>query len=159
MASSPDIVTAWRIVKARYAASAFDGEGARLTGGRWTSPGRAAVYTADSIALAALELLVHLQSTTALDQYVVIPCRLQRRHITTVDAGSLPPDWRISPSRPTVRRIGDKWLDSGVTAVLSVPSVVVEEERNYILNPNHRDFSAITFEAPRTFAFDPRLRR
>ena len=159
MASSPDAVTAWRIVKAAYAVNAFSGDGARITGGRWSSPGRRAVYTAESIALAALELLVHLQSSEVLGQYVVIPCRFRRVQVTAVDTVTLPADWRTTPAPPALRAIGDQWLDSGATAVLSVPSAVVEGERNYILNPMHRDFASISIDQARTFTFDARLLR
>ena len=57
---------AWRIIKSRFAAEAFSGEGARLYGGRWNSPGTAMVYTAGSVSLATLELLVHLDNTSVL---------------------------------------------------------------------------------------------
>ena len=63
------MIYSWRLVHARYVAHAFDGEGARLYGGRWNSPGRPAVYTAGSLALAALEVLVHMQSRKALSNY------------------------------------------------------------------------------------------
>lgn len=159
MASSRDLVTAWRIVKAPYAANAFDGEGARLGGGRWSSQGRRVVYTADSAALAALELLVHLQSNAVLSQYVVIPCRFPRRLITTIDIGALPANWSASPAPADVQRLGDAWLTSRRTAVLSVPSAVIETERNYLLNPRHPDFASILIEPARPFAFDPRLTR
>ncbi len=159
MASSPDAVTAWRIVRAVYAANAFSGDGARITGGRWSSPGRRAVYTAESIALAAMELLVHLQSTAVLEQYVVIPCRFRRTQVTVVDSVTLPPDWRTTPAPSAICAIGNQWLDTGTTAVLSVPSAVVDGERNYVLNPGHRDFASIEIARPRPFSFDPRLAR
>ena len=66
---------AWRIVKASRAASAFDGEGARLYGGRWNSPGHALVYTAENVSLAALELLVHLQESALLASYLLLSVR------------------------------------------------------------------------------------
>lgn len=157
MAFSPDLVTSWRIVKSAYAASAFDGEGARIAGGRWTSPGRRAAYTAESISLAALEMLVHLGSSAVLAQYVVIPCSFPRRFITTIDRAMLHADWRMSPPLDSLRRIGDQWLTRKTTAVLSVPSAVINGERNYLLNPEHTDFAAIEFDRPRSFAFDPRL--
>src|SRR5262245_29579658 len=70
-------LTAWRIVKARHAANAFDGEGARLEGGRWNSPGTPTVYTSQSAALAALELLVHLGRGSILSAYTLIPCTFE----------------------------------------------------------------------------------
>jgi RES domain-containing protein len=159
MASSRDVVTAWRIVTTPYAPTAFDGEGARITGGRWNSPGRRAIYTADSIALAALELLVHLQNSAVLSQYVMIACRFPRRLVTAVDPGTLPANWNASPAPAAVRRIGDEWLANGTTPVLSVPSAVIDAERNYVLNPQHPDFASLAIEPPRAFAFDIRLAR
>lgn len=159
MASSRDIVTAWRIVKAAYAASAFDGEGARITGGRWNSAGRRMTYTADSIPLAALELLVHLQNTALIAEYVVVPCHFPRRLITTIDPAALPARWQASPAPAALRRLGDAWLTRRTTPVLSVPSAVIDSERNYLLNPEHPDLGSIIIEAPRAFNFDPRLVR
>jgi len=157
MASSREYVTAWRIVKSAYAKNAFDGGGARLTGGRWSSPGRAATYTAGSVALATLEMLVHLQNAALLETYVLIPCRFQRRYITTVDPSRLPRNWRQSPAPAALRRIGDEWLASRASVILDVPSAVVVEERNYLLNPAHDDFDFVTIGAPRPFRFDSRL--
>lgn len=159
MASSRDVVTAWRIVRPAYAANAFDGEGARVSGGRWNSPGRRVVYTADSVALAALEMLVHLQSSALLSQYVVIPCRFPRRLIKIVDAAALPANWSASPAPAAVRRLGDEWLTRRTSAVLSVPSAVIESERNYLLNPQHPDFASIVIDSARPFVFDARLAR
>ena len=65
----------WRIIKARYAKSAFDGEGARQFGGRWNSPGVPIIYTSSSMSLAALEMLVHLGRSRSLSSYVVFSCR------------------------------------------------------------------------------------
>jgi RES domain-containing protein len=70
----------------------------------------------------------------------------------------LPPDWDAPMAPTSTKDIGTKWTLSGVSVVLSVPSVVVHQERNFILNPKHPDFSKITFSAPRPFVFDPRLK-
>ena len=78
-------LTAWRIIKARHAANAFDGEGARIEGGRWNSPGTPMVYTSESAALAALELLVHLGRGATLAAYVLIPCTFQAGLVTKLD--------------------------------------------------------------------------
>lgn len=70
------MIRSWRLVQADYAAHAFDGEGARLYGGRWNSPGQCAVYTAGSLALAALEVLVHLKSRVTLSRYIAPVAKL-----------------------------------------------------------------------------------
>ena len=82
-------MTLWRLTKAQYAQTAFDGEGARLYGGRWNSPGRAVVYLAGSLALAALEILVHVKSQRELEGYVKVRVQASEDLVTNVD--TLPP--------------------------------------------------------------------
>jgi len=150
------LITAWRIVKNRYVTAAFDGEGARLTGGRWTSAGRRAVYVASTRALAALEMLAHLGSSAPLAAYALIEVGIPDRLITSLDAASLPADWNAFPSPPALRALGDEWLAARASAVLRVPSALTGEA-NYILNPEHPDFPLITRHAPVPFIVDPRL--
>jgi RES domain-containing protein len=151
------VITAWRIVKQRYASTAFDGEGARLFGGRWTSPGVAVVYLAASRSLAALEMAVHLDRSTLLSTFVLIPCEFDDRLVMRVSRRTLPVDWRRDPPPPSLAEIGDAWVKAATTAVLEVPSAVIEAEWNYLLNPKHPDFAQIKIGDPETFEFDPRL--
>jgi RES domain-containing protein len=150
-------ITAWRIVKARHAASAFDGEGARVAGGRWNSPGTPVVYTSQSAALAALELLVHLGRGSILLAYVLIPCTFGGAFVTRLDRIRLPKNWRSYPAPPELQLIGDEWAKSGMSAVMEVPSAVIEADSNYLLNPHHRDFQAIRVMNPQPFELDLRL--
>ena len=150
-------LTLWRLTKARYAASAFDGEGARLYGGRWNSPGRAVVYLAGSLALAALEILVHVKSQSELEGYVKIRIEVPEGLIATVAA--LPENWQQGRAPDETRAIGDAWLEVGETPLLRVPSVVIPEEHNYLLNPQHPRFSDLTVGKAEPFSFDSRLRR
>jgi RES domain-containing protein len=153
------VLTAWRIVKAQHAATAFDGEGARLFGGRWNSRGLPVVYTAASPALAALELLVHLGSSSALAAYVTIACSFDGRVVLRLDRQRLPKAWRSSPAVPELALVGDAWLKDGTSAVLEVPNVIIPEESNYLLNPRHAGFASIEIGAPQRFEFDLRLLR
>ncbi len=148
----------WRIVKSAHAARAFDGQGARLYGGRWNSPGTAIVYTAQSEALAVLELLVHLQSSHLLRSYTSIPARFDDALVEGVDAERLPASWRDYPAPAALQQIGDRWAVEQRSAVLRVPSVIVPSEVNYLVNPGHRDFAAIAIGKPSGFRFDRRLR-
>ena len=150
-------LTAWRIVKARHAANAFDGEGARLEGGRWNSPGTPAVYTSQSAALAALELLVHLGRGSILSAYTLIPCTFEDPLVSHLNRARLPKNWRSFPAPAELQVIGDDWVKSGTSVVLEVPSALIETDSNYLLNPQHRDFSAIRVADPRPFEFDVRL--
>ena len=149
-------ITAWRITKARYAVNAFDGEGARLAGGRWTSPGHPVVYTAENAALAALEMLVHLDAT-ARPAYALIPCTFPRDLVLCLDRRRLPAAWRSYPAPAVLQQLGDAWFKSGTSAVLDVPSAVIEMQSNYLLNPTHADFARIRTGKPGSFDFDSRL--
>jgi RES domain-containing protein len=152
-------ITAWRIIKARHAANAFDGEGARLEGGRWNSPGTPLVYTSGSAALAALEMLVHLGRRSILGAYVLIACTCDERLVRRLDTKRLPPNWRSYPAPPELQLIGDEWAKGATSAVLQVPSAVIEAESNYLLNPRHQDFRAVRVGDPHPFDVDERLLR
>lgn len=150
--------TAWRIVKAKHSDQTFDGEGARLYGGRWNSPGSSAIYMSESIALAVLEILVHLEEQETLHSYHLGSADFDDSLVQTVDPKGLPKDWRNSPAPDRLQHIGDEWLASGLAAVLQVPSVITgERECNYLLNPWHPDFAVIALQRPEPFWLDPRL--
>ena len=145
----------WRL--ARLAHAKLDGEGARLAGGRWNTQGRAAVYTSSRLSLAALELLVHTDVPLVPSDLVAFEIEVPDAiAVETVEVDQLPKDWRI-PGHPTCRSIGDTWLAEERTAVLRVPSAVVPEEWNYIINPAHRAAKSIQIVGRRKFAFDSRL--
>jgi len=150
-------VTAWRIVKAKNAASAFTGRGAKQAGGRWNSPGVAAVCVAGTTSLALLEMLVHLPAQDLLDRYVLFKVTFDDTFITTVDRTHLPRMWRRSPPSAAVQHVGDIWIAEASSAVLQVPSVIVPNEWNYMLNPAHSDFAKITIGPKQVAKFDPRL--
>jgi len=151
------VPTSWRILKTKYATSPFDGEGARLNGGRWSSPGRPVVYTADSAALATLEILVHLLSSSTLSYYSLASAAFPSSEVTTMTPADLPPNWQASPAPPELQRIGDLWLDEARYAVLQVPSAIVPSDSNYLLNPQHPGFGGFTFGPLIPYGFDPRL--
>lgn len=147
---------AWRIVKEKYAATAFSGEGASRGGGRWNSRGTWMVYTSCTLSLAALETLVHL-NPPVLFKYVAIRIRFDEALMERITATSLPADWREEPVPPSTKEMGDLWIKQGRSAVLEMPSVIIPGESNYLLNPAHPDFKKITFGNPELFSFDPRL--
>ncbi len=152
-------VRAWRIVQAHLADTAFSGEGARLYGGRWNRPGVAVVYTAGSRALALLELLAHVGALRDLPAYVCIPADFDESLVRALDTARLPRLWRASPAPDATRALGSAWAQRLESAVLRVPSVLVPEEHNYLLNPRHPDFRRVRAGAPVPFHVDPRLRR
>lgn len=153
------MIAAWRIVKTRYAASAFTGEGARLYGGRWTSKGRRAIYTSESHSLATLEMLVHLGDNDPLLSYSVISVGIPDGLVADIDYAALPPGWRGYPADAALQALGDAWLDARKQPALRVPSAIIPSEYNYLLNPGHGGFRKLKIGAPQRFDFDPRLRQ
>lgn len=149
--------SAWRITKQEHAASAFSGEGARLYGGRWNSPGVSLVYTAQSRALAALEMLVHLESPALLKKYLLFEVGFEPKHLQQLSLDDLPNDWRSDPAPRSTQAIGDAWAKSLVSPVLLVPSVLIPGESNFLLNQRHSRFPELRIGDPVPFEFDPRL--
>jgi RES domain-containing protein len=147
----------WRISKAKFAESAFSGEGARLFDGRWNFEGVPMVYTSSSLALAAIEFFVHLDPSDAPDDLVSMKAelpdelRMERTH-----EGQLPPNWRRVDNN-YLQKLGSDWAKSKSSVVLLVPSAVVEEEWNVLLNPRHPDFAAIAVEPAKPFRYDERM--
>ncbi len=147
---------AWRIVKEKYAATAFSGEGAARGGGRWNSRGTWMVYTSGTLSLAALETLVHLNPPVHF-KYVTFRIGFDEALVERMTAASLPAGWREEPVPPLSKEMGDLWVKQGRSAVLELPSVIIPGESNYLLNPAHPDFKKITLGKPELFSFDPRL--
>ncbi|EFL49823.1 RES domain protein [Solidesulfovibrio fructosivorans JJ]] len=148
----------WRVFQTRHATTALSGEGAQKYGGRWNTKGKALVYSAATLSLAALEILVHVQDYTLLAAapYSCIRLEFAPTLVTEVTLQGLPADWQTI-EHPECKRIGDAWINQGQTPVLAVPSVVIPQETNYLLNPNHPDFTAILAFPPQPFSFDMRL--
>jgi RES domain-containing protein len=117
------------------------------------------VYTASRLSLATLELLAHVDPDEIPDDLhafeIDVPDALA---VTQVEVADLPADWQ-APEHADCKRIGDAWLAGGDTPVLRVPSAIVPEEPNYIINPRHADAAAVIVVAERAFMFDPRLVR
>jgi RES domain-containing protein len=152
------MTTAWRIVKSRHAGTAFTGDGAAKNGGRWNSRGCRIIYTSGTQSLAALELLVHLNPPLSFS-LEVFPVEFDPEWVTEIPVARLPAAWRSQPPPSATQQLGDNWVREGRSAILAVPSVLVPEERNYLLNPAHPDFRQVRIGASRPFTLDPRLLR
>ena len=154
-------VIAWRIGAdtPKYAADDMTGIGAKITGGRWNRPGGAVMYAAPSIALACLETIVNLGVTALpLNRYVVqidIPDDVFAAATVTATP---PVGWDAIPVGLVSLDLGDAWLRAGNSALLLVPSVIVHEELNILINPEHPDAQRITAVKKRKFIYDPRVR-
>ena len=133
-------ITAWRITKQKHAKTAFSGEGARLYGGRWNSPGTAVIYTAQSQSLAALEMVVHLGSSELLGKFVFIEVKIPESLSACLEFSRLPGNGKADPAPSRLKSLGDAWAAGGASAVLCVPSALVPGENNYPLNPRHQNF-------------------
>ena len=147
-------VVAFRIVKRKFAASAFSGIGARQYGGRWNSAGISMVYTAGSIALAMLEWRAHLAQWPG-PSVCLIDVSMDESLIWTPTR--LPNGWKTTPAPPSVTAFGDAWIGSQRSAVMRVPSAIVNQEWNYLLNPAHPEFFKLHIGKPRKIKLDPRL--
>lgn len=150
-------IKAWRVVQQPFADTAFSGDGARLYGGRWNRPGTPIVYCAESLALATLEILVNLDFGQALARYVSIPVDFDEDLCETISRKMLPPDWSSDPLPMSTQQLGSRWVTSGTSVVLAVPSVVVASETNYLINPMHPDFARIKLGRATPLKVDPRL--
>lgn len=147
------MVRGWRIVKKKYVDSAFSGEGARRAGGRFNSPGHPVVYTSESLALAQLEILVNLPTERLLASYVAFRAEIPDEDLKTLNREELSENWRQSPAPDSVKKIGDRWIQSETSLALRVPSAVVPAEENILVNPNHSAFEKMEIEGP----FDPEI--
>jgi RES domain-containing protein len=136
----------------------FDGEGAFRFGGRWNSRGTRILYTAGSLSLAALEMLVHLNNEEILFSYSFATAEFDENLILSVkDFRTIPENWSASPPLLEIQQIGDEWEREMASVVLKVPTSVVPVEFNYLINVEHPEFSKIKLGEPRAFTFDERF--
>lgn len=154
----PGTLTTYRITQKKHLSTAFDGEGARLNGGRWNSIGTRMIYTASSLSLATLELLVHTEDiSTIYGLYAVIPIEFDSTLVQDVDVDSLPHEWDSPEPISDTQIIGDQWISSMSSVLLEIPSAVNPREMNYLINPAHSDFSQIVLGSSFEFEPDQRL--
>jgi RES domain-containing protein len=153
----------WRVEKEIFAATPKSGDGARIYGGRWNSPGLPAIYCAESLALSVLEILVHTASADErADPRIWFRLALTGRDpsqwIWTVSERSLPRGWNDPLPHSQTSQIGDQWLQKNKHPVMRVPSAVIPGAFNYILNPFQPHFrKAILWSHPTKLTLDQRL--
>lgn len=152
-------LTAYRIVKKNYAKYAFDGEVARLHGGRWNSKGSPAVYLSDSIPLAILEILVNLDDQASLFEWCLFEVLIPDEEIFDLPHDHLPNDWRENPAPSSTMAMGDTWIEQNQSLALKVPSATVPMGGfNIVINPKNTQFdSMVNGVKPEPFEIDPRL--
>jgi RES domain-containing protein len=148
----------WKICRKPYVDHALDGIAGMYTTGRWHTKGNPIVYTASSAALAALEVLVHVDPLMAPSDLRLLAIEIQDDLSTAVlEPTMLPGDWFMVPAPALLQTFGVSWLTSGGSAVLSVPSAVITVERNFLLNPRHPEAQRIRIISDEAFTFDTRL--
>lgn len=151
------MVPAWRLVSKVRAGDAFSGEGARLYGGRWNPPDVRATYLSASRSLAALEVLVHNAERAPSSPFLFFEVRFPEDFVQTISEDELAADWRSYPPRNSTVEAGGRWLKERSSPVLRVPSILIPEESNYLLNPEHPRADEIELRDGRAFTFDPRF--
>ena len=145
----------WRLARRPYCTDRA-GTGSRLRGGRWTPPGTAVIHAAGSIALAALEVLVQGQRPPP-DLMLVAIDLPEDGGVSQPGPKELPEDWASPLTSERRQAWGKKWCDAGASLALAVPSVIVPEEPNYLINVAHPRMKDVTLKPVRRFAFDLRL--
>ena len=148
-------LTAHRIFKTKYSGVWFEGEGAYRFGGRWNTPGIRLMYTASTLPLALLEVLVHLEEEEMTPNYS--SATLVFDESLVADVAELPPNWNEATISPMTRAIGDEWARENRSVVLRVPNAIIRNEFNYLVNVGHPDFSKVNLGSVGMFIFDRRL--
>ena len=151
------MASAWRIVRASRAPTAFSGEGAWQNGGRWSSVGVRIVYVSEHQSTAALEIFVHIAPFLLAEKYKAFRLEWPDSLTEILPMKKWPVNWRISPPPLETMEIGDRWVEEQRPAILAVPSAISPDDRNFMLNPERPDFKRIRIAPPIDYEFDPRL--
>ena len=147
----------YRLSKSKFAAD-LSGKGAEKAGGRWNSKGTAMVYTSASRALCTTEIAVHTPLGNLPQDYMLVTIEIpDTTPILEFSLDELPPDWKSIPHAHSTQVIGDNFVAEGLYSVLKVPSVVVQDEFNYLLNPLHPAAREVVIRGIEPFNFDERL--
>lgn len=138
----------------------LSGNGARLTGNRWNEKGTPLVYTAENRSLAAFEALVHISLPDILIGWKLVLIGAPKTIVPKeVDLACLPKEWRKSPPPFELAAFGTKWASSMESLLLRVPSAVVMNEFNVIINPLHPDMKLVKIIGEEDFLYDERLHK
>lgn len=148
----------YRITQEQYADD-LSGNGARLFGGRWNSEGTFALYTSSSRSIALLETLAHTPAKMLeANNYQLITLSVPDNLVAEeIQYSSLPKEWASSHIHPFTKWLGDQFLHEGIHLMLAVPCVMLPEEKNYLLNPLHKDMKRVKIVHKRRIGFDHRV--
>lgn len=146
----------YRIAKEQYIKD-LSGEGSRLYGGRWNNKGTKIIYTAESRSLATVEYLVHVPLQIIPRDLYIAEIDVPDVEIEIVEPASLEKNWQDYPSPKSIRDIGDTWQRDNKTLLLRVPSAVIKNEWNILVNPEHKQFHKVKIVSIESYSFDARL--
>ena len=135
----------------------ISGTGAKLFGGRWNSIGMPLHYMAASRALAALEILANKNSMTHSDTLCLTVFDIETELVKTLTRNDLPKNWKDCPSPSSLAKIGDKFIKEKEYLLLKVPSVLIEDEFNFLMNVHHSVANTIKILEVKPFSFNDRL--
>lgn len=146
----------WRIAQRRYALDTLC-LGAAQYGGRWNPIGVPALYCGTSVAICSLEKFVHVDTALSPPMVLVAVDIPDGTHLYEPEPATLPAGWDALPISQAAQSFGGAWLAKGGELGMKVPSAIVPEESNVILNPRHPDYAAISLTVARPFTFDDRM--
>jgi RES domain-containing protein len=146
----------YRLSKSKYSAD-LSGKGAEKAGGRWNSKGVAMIYTSASRALCTAEVAVHVPLGIVPADYELVTIDIPDDSVTEAGIKDLPADWRSFPHSDSTQKLGDRFVREGKFLVLKVPSVVVQGEFNFLINPGHEAAAKVRIVKTEPFLFDKRL--
>jgi RES domain-containing protein len=150
-------MTVYRLCK-KYYSNDLSGRGAELSGGRWNGKGVAALYTSSSRALCTIEIIVHIPAGIIPKDYYLITIEfLDNAPVKSIDIKDLPANWNSNPISVSTQRIGNTFFSEQKALVLKVPSAIIKDEWNYIINPMHESFREVKILNIEPFALDVRL--
>jgi len=163
-------ITACRIIQTRYSQDtttingvsipgAFSGFGAKEFGGRWNNKGTPVVYAAGSQSLAILEVAVHVESENQLKNYSLFEVTFDDSLVTTLPQEQWPDDWQNDPAPSSTKKIGDEWVASQDSLILQVPSTIVTDTPNFIINPYHPDLHKLQISGAIPYPIDSRIKK
>lgn len=138
---------------------AFSGCGAKTFGGRWNNKGIPVVYAAGSQSLAILEVVVHVESESMLKNFSLFEVSFDESLVTALPMDQWPDDWRNDPAPSACGDIGDLWVQNQDSLILQVPSSIVSDTPNFLINPNHPDLHKLKIDGPFPYPIDPRIKR
>ena len=146
----------YRLTKEKYK-NELSGKGAEVSGGRWNNKGRQVIYTGESRALCTAEVAVHTPLGIVPVNYYLQSIKIPKVDIVEISISQLSKSWRNFPHEISTKIIGDKLIDENQHLIIKVPSAVIQDEFNYLINPRHKLFPKVRLLKIEEFKFDRRL--